>query len=105
MDEDPNIIVNAVIDADAATIEALREPLLAMQAASRAENGCQDYTFSVELGDPEKVRITERWDNMDTLLAHFASSHMGSFRAAMAANPPRNLDAHFFEVNEIERPS
>ncbi len=105
MDEDPNIIVNAVIEANRSTLEALREPLLTMQAASRAENGCQDYTFSIELGDDEKVRITERWDNMDCLLAHFATGHMASFREAMAANPPRSLDAHFFEVHEIERPS
>lgn len=89
----------------AAGVAAMRDSLLAMQAVSRAEDGCQDYTFSTELDSPNTIRITERWDDLASLTAHFTTPHMATFQAAMAAHPPLNMAASFFEVNEIERPS
>ncbi len=101
----PEIIVNAVVEMDEAGFAAMRDPLLAMQQASRAEAGCQDYTFSTELDAPATVRITERWDDHASLLAHFATPHMAEFRAALAAHPPLGATSGFFEINEIPRPS
>lgn len=101
----PEIVVNVVVEMDGAGFAAMRAPLLAMQAASRAEDGCQDYTFSVELDSPTTIRITERWDDLASLIAHFATPHMATFQAAMAAHPPVATAASFFEVNEIDRPA
>jgi quinol monooxygenase YgiN len=105
MDEMKNIVVNGIFQMDAAGFEALRQPLLSMQEASRGEAGCHDYTFSVELDQPHNVRITERWEDMPSLMAHFASDHMTAFRQAMAANSPKHAHATFFEVVEVPRPS
>jgi quinol monooxygenase YgiN len=105
MDEMKNIVVNGIFEMDAAGFDGLRQPLLTMQQASRDEAGCHDYTFSVELDQPHHVRITERWEDMPSLLAHFASDHMTTFRQAMAANSPKQANATFFEVVEIPRPS
>lgn len=98
------IVVNATIKATPDTIEAMREAIATMETASRAEPGCHDYTFSVELNDPSVMRITEKWDDMDALGAHFGMPHMADFQAAMAANPPESVEAKFYEVTEVAPP-
>ena len=98
------IVVNATIKATPETIEAMREAIATMETASRAEPGCHDYTFSVELNDPSVMRITEKWDDMEALGAHFGMPHMADFQAAMAANPPESVEAKFYEVTEVAPP-
>ena len=98
------IVVNARIEADEATIAVLTDAISVMEAASRAEEGCDDYTFSVELNNPNVIRVTERWASMEALGAHFATPHMADFQAAMAANPPSAVDAKFYEATEVTPP-
>lgn len=98
------IVVNAVITANETTIAAMKEAIAAMETASRAESGCHDYTFSVELNNPSVMRITEKWESMDDLKAHFGMPHMADFQAAMAANPPEAVEAKFYEVTEVAPP-
>ena len=98
------IVVNAVITANEATIAAMKDAIATMETASRAEAGCHDYTFSVELNNPNVLRITEKWESMDDLAAHFEMPHMADFQAAMAANPPEGVEAKFYEVTEVAPP-
>jgi quinol monooxygenase YgiN len=98
------IVINARIEADPDTIGALNEAIRQMEQASRAEAGCEDYTFSVELNDPGVLRITERWRDMAALAAHFATPHMAAFRAAMQAHPPQSVTAHCYEATEVALP-
>ena len=98
------IVVNATIETDAANIDAMKAAIATMEAASRAEPGCHDYTFSVELNNPNVLRITEQWESMDALAAHFAMPHMADFQAAMAANPPKSVAAKFYEATEVTPP-
>jgi quinol monooxygenase YgiN len=96
------IVVNAVIESTVDDIAALKEAIAAMETASRAEDGCQDYTFSVELNNPGVIRITEKWNSVDDLKTHFGEPHMATFQAAMADNAPASLDVKFYEVKEIQ---
>jgi quinol monooxygenase YgiN len=96
------IVVNAVIESTVDDIAALKEAIATMETASRAEDGCQDYTFSVELNNPGVIRITEKWNSVDDLKAHFGEPHMATFQAAMADNAPASLDVKFYEVKEIQ---
>ena len=98
------IVVNATIEATEETIAAMKAAIATMETASRAEDGCHDYTFSVELNDPNVLRITERWESMDALAAHFAQPHMAAFQAAMAEHPPKSVAAKFYEVTEVAPP-
>lgn len=95
------IIVTGRIVASEDDIAAMREAIAAMEAASRAEAGCHDYTFSVELSEPTVLRVTECWESVDALRAHFDTPHMAGFQAAMAAHPPQSVDLRFYEANEI----
>ena len=96
------IVVNAVIESTAEDIAALKDAIGTMEAASRAEDGCEDYTFSVELNNPGVLRITEKWNSVEDLKAHFGEPHMATFQAAMADHAPASLDVKFYEVKEIQ---
>ena len=98
------IIVNVRIESNPETVEALRESILTMQAATLEEEGCEDYTFSVELANPGALRITERWTSKEALSTHFQTPHMATFQAAMQAHPPGNVTPHFYEATEIDMP-
>ena len=74
------------------------------ETASRAEDGCDDYTFSVELNDPNVIRITEKWRDMAALAAHFVSPHMAEFQKAMRERPSKGGGVTFYEATEVEPP-
>ena len=96
------IVVNGIVKSTREDIIALQGAISTMETASRAEPGCQDYTFSIELNDPSTVRITEKWDRIEDLKAHFATPHMAEFQQAMAARSPASVEVKFYEVKEIQ---
>jgi quinol monooxygenase YgiN len=59
-----------------------RQAMAAMIAASRAETGCIDYAYAIDLLDPHLVRVSERWSSRDALKAHQASDHIKAWRGA-----------------------
>ena len=98
------VVVNAVLESTEADILALTEAIGVMEVASRAEEGCEDYTFSVEVSNPVMIRITERWKTLDDLKAHFQVEHMAAFQAAVAAHPPKSMDVKFYDATEMPSP-
>ena len=98
------IVVNGRLESTPENVAALKDALATMENASRAEDGCDDYTFSVELNDPNVIRITEKWRDMDALAAHFASPHMAEFQKAMRERPGKGGGVAFYEATEVEPP-
>jgi quinol monooxygenase YgiN len=96
------IVVNVVIESSAAAIAALQDAIARMESMSRAEPGCDEYTFSVELNNPDILRVTERWETAEALAAHGASAHMAEFRKAMAAHPPKAMKVRYYKAEEFE---
>jgi quinol monooxygenase YgiN len=78
------IVIEGTIRLPVDRITAARPAMEAMIRASRAEAGCLDYAYSIDLLDPGLVRITERWENREALTAHFATPHMAAWRAQFA---------------------
>ena len=97
------IVVNAIIESTEENIAGMKDAIAVMEEKSRAESGCIDYTFAVELNRPSVLRITEKWDQA-ALQAHFGEPHMANFQAAMAAHPPKSVTASFYEALEIDMP-
>jgi quinol monooxygenase YgiN len=96
------IVVNAVVKTTEEEILAIQHAIGVMETASRAEPGCDDYTFSIELNDPNTLRITEKWHSIEALKAHFATPHMTAFQRTMGDHPPASLEVKFYEVKEIQ---
>ncbi len=69
----------------AAEIERLRQAAVTMMRATKAaEPGCLEYAFSVDLAEPDLLRLVERWRDEAALTAHFATPHMAAFGPAIA---------------------
>ena len=78
-------------------LEAGREALEAMIAASLQEEGCLDYAYSVDIRDPSVLRITEKWVDDAALVFHFQTPHMAAFQKALAG-----LDVTITEVAKFQ---
>ena len=94
------IVEGFVRMAAAGDFERVRDAATAQIEASRAEGGCIDYTYAIDVLDPQIMRVLERWDSWEALEAHFKMSHMGPWRAALKDVKflERTLRAH--EVRE-----
>jgi len=76
------IIVTGTVRVDPARREAAREVMERMIIASRAEDGCIEYAYSVDVLDPGLIRVHEIWRDRDALQAHFRTPHLQLWREA-----------------------
>lgn len=94
------IQINGTIRLPDGAVDAARDALVTMMEASRAEDGCLDYTFAQDVGDPNTVILFERWRDQEALSAHGQSAHMAEFQKTMAENPPLERDIRMYETDE-----
>ncbi len=82
--------------ADAGDLPRIRDAAFAQIEASRAEPGCLEYTYAIDVADPCLMRVLERWESWQALENHFARPHMLPWRAALASVSvlERNIRAH-----------
>ncbi len=98
------IVIHAKIETNAGTADALKSAVATMEQASRAEAGCNEYTFTTALNAPNTIVVVEEWHSLDALKAHFATPHMAAFNAAMQKHPPKGVVVKMFEAKEIPFP-
>ncbi|HEX8486597.1 putative quinol monooxygenase [Sphingomonas sp.] len=67
--------------------ERARTLLADHAAVCTAEEGCESYAFSIDCGDPDLVRIAERWASAEALAAHGAAPHQKAFGRALRDHP------------------
>lgn len=65
-----------------ANLERALVHMKAMIAASRAEAGCLDYAYAVDVADGTLIRVVERWTTREALAAHLLTDHLKAWRAA-----------------------
>ena len=93
------IVIEGTVRVPPEQIEAARPAMERMIRASRAEAGCLDYAYSLDLLDPGLVRVTERWKNREALAAHFATPHMAEWRAQFATFRITDRSLRLYEAN------
>lgn len=75
------IVIEGSVRIPPENLEAARAVMEQMIRASRAEEGCIDYAYSIDVLDPGLVRVSERWENRAALTAHFKTAHMTTWRS------------------------
>jgi quinol monooxygenase YgiN len=99
MKEDDMIIVAGTAKLAPGEIERLGEAMARQMAATREEDGCEQYDFSRHLSDPDLLIISERWRDQAAIDAHFATPHMAEFNAALASASVLSLNVVAYEVS------
>lgn len=92
------LIVMAVVGVKEGSIDEVRDGLRTMEEETRKEPGCLAYAFSLDVSDPTTMRISERWESMEALEAHFATPHMAAFGGVLAKAPPTSMEVKVYEV-------
>ena len=75
------VIVAGTVRVAPDAIERILPHMQVMLEASRAEEGCIEYSYARDVLDPGLVRVYEVWRDRGALTAHFQSEHMGQWRA------------------------
>ena len=52
-------------------------------AACMKEDGCELYSMAFDAGDPDLVRVAERWATPEALAAHGSADHQKAFGKAL----------------------
>ncbi len=91
------LIVLAEATMGEGALDAARGAMATMLAASRAEDGCVSYAYAVDVLDPSKLHIVEKWKDEAALAFHFQTPHMAAFQAALA-----ELDVKITELAKFQ---
>jgi quinol monooxygenase YgiN len=75
------IIIEGTVRVPPTELEKARPIMQQMIRASRAEAGCIDYAYAVDVLDPGLIRVSERWESREALAAHFKTAHMATWRS------------------------
>lgn len=75
----PIIVIEGVIRVP--DLEAARPAMQKMIEASRAEPGCIDYAYAIDLLDSTLIRVHERWESREALAAHGTAPHLAEWRS------------------------
>jgi len=98
-----SLIVAGAIRVPPDQLDGLRPHMLAMMTASRAEEGCLEYGYAEDVGEPGLIRVFEIWIGQEALDAHFRTPHMAAWRAAWPSFGVSDRRLFAYEV-AAERP-
>ncbi len=82
-------------------IDRLGDAMRAQLEATRAEDGCEHYSFARDVLDPDLLHIAERWRDNAAIAAHFAQPHMAVFNAALATAKVESLSVKAYDENGV----
>ena len=71
-------------------------------AATQSEDGCIQYSYSRDIGDPCLFHVSERWRDRAALAAHFKAPHMAVWAQERAGLGLYDRNIRIFETDEGE---
>lgn len=83
-----------------ANLEAARPVMARMVWASRAEDGCAEYSYAEDILDPGLIHVKEMWRDQAALDRHFVSPHIKAWRAAWSKLGIGDRNLRVYEVGD-----
>ena len=81
-------------------LEKARPVMARTIAASRAEDGCEEYAYAEDVLDAGLIHVKEVWRDQAALDQHFASEHIAAWRASWPELGLGGRDLRAYEVGE-----
>jgi len=94
------IIVSGKVKVEPGAIDKARDVMEATIKATRAENGCIDYSYGVDVLDPDEIIVLEYWEDWAALEKHFTQPHMAAWVKALGEAGVISRDIKFIEAGE-----
>ncbi|WGK62467.1 putative quinol monooxygenase [Halopseudomonas sp. SMJS2] len=69
--------------------------------ATRKEEGCELYSFSQDVLEPNVIWICEQWASEQALNNHLQASHIRDFLQAIAGISYESVDVRKYEVDSV----
>jgi quinol monooxygenase YgiN len=98
MSADARVIVAGTFRARDGVTDAIRAAMEAMAQASRSEEGCEIYSYAVDVFDPTLVRVFEIWRDARCLAAHRIAPHLFAWRAKWPALGLGEADLSTYDI-------
>lgn len=76
-----SVIIAGTVRVPPKNLERFKPHMQAMLTASRAEDGCLEYSYAVDVAEPGLIRIFEAWRDQAAIDAHFQTPHMAAWRS------------------------
>ena len=96
------IIVTGQVRFGEGEIERLRGTLQRTIEATRNEDGCEHYSYAVDLADPSLLHISEQWRDEIAIDAHMGSPHIAELGGALATAKVEALSVKAYEARYIK---
>lgn len=80
-------------------IARLRGAMAANIEATRAEEGCDHYSYGVDVSDPNLLHISERWRDEAAIDAHMQAGHMQRFKAELGQAKIEALNVKMYRAD------
>jgi quinol monooxygenase YgiN len=71
-------------------------------AASRAEPGCLAYAYGEDVLEPGLFHVSEKWESLEALKAHFETPHMAAWRRERDALDMTEREVKAYAVSSEE---
>lgn len=94
------LLIVGTIRLPAENMEAARPVMKRMADASRAEEGCVEYTYAEDVFDPGLIHVKELWVDQPALDRHFATQHLADWRQAWPSLSIGERKLRVYEVGE-----
>ncbi len=75
------ILLEITFKVPTADIDNFRNAAREVAHASKSENGCEEYLFSVDLDVGTRFYLLEQWQSESALRAHYQTQHFLEFAA------------------------
>lgn len=92
------IIVSGKAKVKPGAVEAVRGVMEKAILASRKEAGCLDYSYGLDVLDPDTIVVLEYWDSAEALEAHFKQPHMAEWLGALGDAGVISQEIKAFEI-------
>jgi quinol monooxygenase YgiN len=84
-------------------LEDARPVMARTITASRAEDGCEEYSYAEDVLDAGLIHVKELWRDQAALDRHFVSDHIAAWRSKWSELGIGDRNLRVYEVGEPRR--
>ena len=95
------VVVTCTIDWGTDVIEKILPELKKHTEVVLQEEGCQEFSFAIDIENPDIVIATERYTDYKAHEDHFKTKQWEHFSGVMEKYPPRNIEVKTYEAREV----